>query len=713
MRSLLRVMVGVNDSIWTNPRLARRAGLIVILAAALLYLLTLDTGLRFEELGGGDLITHQYAQVEARPSNAPGYPLYTMGGWLWFRVGRALLGRALNPVQILSLYSTGWGLAALAVLYLILLRVTGGRWPVAGLLTAFYAVTYFFWFYSVTTEQYTSAVFQTVLVVWLAFRWEERPTGRRVLWLALVVGTMAANMVTALLIAPPLLAFILARRPDYLRRFDLALKSTLAASLPVLSYAYVYIRGAQHPEWRGAGQWDSAWQWFLDFVSIRQGRDELAPGLAGGSFFTDEFPALIWNELTWVVLIGGLAGIALLGRRRALLLYGTLAVYAAFSWGYRFGNWFQVILPAYPLLVIGFATLVNVLWRASAGGGEGCVQIFWKAQGGIGGTPPTPPGPPKMSDTPEGEAEIGRFAWRLEIGRREGRASRFFRFRDPLRQVALIVLLVGLVGYRFALSLPQANQRFRAGDAGLDRGWAILADGPALPALIAGDYEERLALQYLSTIWGAAPDLVAVGPDALLATPPRDGEPPHRYVTRGGFAASEAVAGAAIWSQAAGLELIKGRSTPRQNLPPYVERLALDVGGGLRLIGLERVGNEAMLPPRVARRLARPNWQVALYWTVLAETEEDFNVSVRPLVDGQLIRVGGEVLLQDHQPVWGIYPTSRWRPGEVVRDVYGLKIPPDLAPQVTAVQVVLYRSVTGDFENVGEVTVQLQSAKTR
>ena len=44
-------------------------------AALLLYLLTLDNGFQPYELGGGDLITHQYAQVQARPSNAPGYPL--------------------------------------------------------------------------------------------------------------------------------------------------------------------------------------------------------------------------------------------------------------------------------------------------------------------------------------------------------------------------------------------------------------------------------------------------------------------------------------------------------------------------------------------------------------------------------------------------------------------------------------------------------------
>ena len=43
-----------------------------LLAAGLLYWATLDTGLTPGDLEGGDLITHQYAQVQARPSNAPG-----------------------------------------------------------------------------------------------------------------------------------------------------------------------------------------------------------------------------------------------------------------------------------------------------------------------------------------------------------------------------------------------------------------------------------------------------------------------------------------------------------------------------------------------------------------------------------------------------------------------------------------------------------------
>ncbi len=96
----------------------------LLLACTLLYLFTLDNGLRPGELAGGDLITHQYAQVQGRPSNAPGYPLYTMGGWLWFRVGRLIFGPHANPISILSSYSTLWALVALWLLYWLILEVT-------------------------------------------------------------------------------------------------------------------------------------------------------------------------------------------------------------------------------------------------------------------------------------------------------------------------------------------------------------------------------------------------------------------------------------------------------------------------------------------------------------------------------------------------------------------------------------------------------------
>jgi hypothetical protein len=102
----------------------RLGGILLVVGFLIVYMLTLDTGLQPYELHGGDLITHQYAQVQARPGNAPGYPLYTMGGWLWFhgwRTLQAFLGQSYpNPIPLLSSYSTLWALLALGLLYAIL-----------------------------------------------------------------------------------------------------------------------------------------------------------------------------------------------------------------------------------------------------------------------------------------------------------------------------------------------------------------------------------------------------------------------------------------------------------------------------------------------------------------------------------------------------------------------------------------------------------------
>ena len=261
--------------------------------------------------------------MQGRPSNAPGYPLYTMGGWLWFHLGRLILGRAHNPIPILASYSTLWALIAIWLMYRLILEVTRGqgqpqavsaggaedenrRWPIAAAVTAFYGLTYFFWYYAVTTEQYTSAVAWTLAVVLLAFRWERERRDGYLLALAFLMGVALAHMVTLLFIAPPLLWFVLRTEPKLVRRPRLLAGVIALALLPLLSYIYVYVRGAQHPEWRGVGQWASTGQWFFSFLSTRQGRDELTWSLK--PFLTTEFPTLIWRELTWPGLIAGIVG---------------------------------------------------------------------------------------------------------------------------------------------------------------------------------------------------------------------------------------------------------------------------------------------------------------------------------------------------------------------------------------------------------------------
>jgi hypothetical protein len=76
------------------------------------------------------------------------------------------------------------------------------------------------------------------------------------------------------------------------------------------------------------------------------------------------------------------------------------------------------------------------------------------------------------------------------------------------------------------------------------------------------------------------------------------------------------------------------------------------------------------------------------------------------MMGGQVMMVEGKALIQDHQPVWGVYPTSRWQPDEIVRDVYALSLPPNVTPE--AMQIVVYKAIGASFENLAEQTIRIQ-----
>ena len=242
-----------------------------------------------------------------------------------------------------------------------------------------------------------------------------------------------------------------------LRRGRLLLALVALAALPLLSYAFVFIRGAQHPEWRGLGEWPSTWAWFLSFVSTGQGRGELTWSLR--PFFTAEFPALMWREMTWPTLIAGLLGLAALGRRRATFLYATIAVYLVFCWIDRLGNWYQVVMPVYALLALGLA----------AGAG-----------------------------------------WLTD------------RYRSRAVYAGILVAFAALAVYRGVTSFPLADSSNRPDDTALAPGWAILADDPPEGTPVLGTLPETLSLNYLTQIWGVRPDVRTITSRDAAALLPRE-----------------------------------------------------------------------------------------------------------------------------------------------------------------------------------------------
>lgn len=659
-------------------------GLLLCAAALLLYLATLDNGLRPGELEGGDLITHQYAQVQGRPGNAPGYPLYTMGGWLWFHTLRTLMhwsgGPDPNPIPLLSSYSTLWAVLALWLFYHILCRLSrsltwpAGNWPLAALLSLFYAVTFFFWYYATTTEQYSSAIAQTLAIVYVYLLWQEEGIGdwrlgnvgataqspipnlRKLLLLAFLCGLTLAHMLTVALIVPPLVIVMLWQAPGLLRSLRVWGGVVGAALLPLVSYIYVYIRGALHPEWWGAGQWHSAQEWFWAFLSTAQGREELGWGFEAGRNLVRgvHFPELIWQELTIPLLLLGLLGIAALGRKLAGLLYGTLGLYLLFCWAYRYGNWYQVILPAYPLVLLGVVGSVRQLAALSRQAGKRWLN------------------------------------WRLD-----------------LVNWGFLLLLGGAVGGRFVTVLPAANSRNQPDDTAFDQAAQLLAQPLPAQAALFANVQEALALQYLITIWQVRPDLQVVSsPQAaqLLS----QGRPVLATWPSAALLQSELPATVPVTRQSAAPDWVafQPSANPQPLVSPKVQ-VQTAITPGLTLVGYSLTPMPTPVPQPLTPTAAL---DVMLFWEIEREWPADLAISVRPLHQGAFIQdaaQAGQIIQVDRtRPSHDLLLLAARATKSQVADGYRLPLPAGIPSAADGVMVILYQKTESGFRNVAEIQLE-------
>ncbi|MFN8494236.1 MAG: DUF2723 domain-containing protein [Caldilineaceae bacterium] len=669
------------------------AGFLLIVAALCLYLATLDNGLQPGELVGGDLITHQYAQVQARPSNAPGYPLYTMGGWAWFHGLRTVVrawGKPLpNPIPLLSSYSLLWALLALWLFYRILCFCTRspahptGNWPLAWLISAFYAVTYFFWYYATTTEQYSSAVAQTLAIVYVYLLWaEEEAEGREqggggwantappathyLLLLAFLCGLSLAHMLTVAFIVPPVVALVLWQAPELLRSPRMVLGAVLAAFAPLLSYSYVYWRGALHPEWWGAGHWSTAQDWFWAFLSTAQGREELSRGFAPGrAFWGGGFPELMWQELSIPLFVLGLFGIIRLGRKLAFLLYGTLVIYLVFCWGYRYGNWFQVILPAYPLLLLGVAA-VGHAW-----------QEQWSREQGAG-----------------------------------GKGQGFFRTRRPsftMYYLPLLLLTVAIV-WRFETSLPRANSHNRPGDTALDHAALLLAQPLPKGAAVFAPVDDALALQYLIALWQIRPDLQVVSSN-VAAQWLAQGQPVFATWPAAPTLQAELPATLKCSMQSAGADWIVFQTGGRLLLQTPQVKFVQTITPDVRLMGYQiRPGPSA----EPVTKTVEATMDVTLFWRIHGpDWPNGLSISVRPTRQGAMLpNPAGGVIQQDNaRPAHGLLTLATWPADQPIADAYRLPLPAHLPTGADGVTVILYRSKGNGFENVAEIHLPMDATE--
>lgn len=116
------------------------------------------------------------------------------------------------------------------------------------------------------------------------------------------------------------------------------------------------------------------------------------------------------------------------------------------------------------------------------------------------------------------------------------------------------------------------------------------------------------------------------------------------------------------------------------DIPPSATRIQVTYGEAMRLMAYD-----------VDRHIARPgdHVAVALYWQALAQMSEDYSIYL------QLVPWQGTVLAQkDTYPGGGSYPTRLWTPGEVMCDLYYLRVFDDagrFGPLLADLEAGLYR----------------------
>ena len=656
----------------------RIAGLVLVVAAVVLYVSTLDNGLQSGELLGGDLITHQYAQVQARPSNAPGYPLYTLGGWAWFHGVRGLLRQAgvnyPDPIPILSSYSTVWAVLALWLLFEIICLATeapnrpGGNWPVALFVASFYAVTYFFWYYATTTEQYSSAIAHTLAILLAFLVWMRRREDLRLLFLlAFLCGLSLAHMLTVAFVVPPIVAAVLWENRRLVRQPKAIAGSVVAAMLPLLAYIWVYVRGSRHPEWWGSHDFDSPANWFWSFVSTAQGREELMWAFEPGRpLLGNGFPELMIQELSWPVLLAGVAGIAFLRRPLPFVLYATLALYMGFSWAYRFGNWFQVIMPAYALLLVGVG--------ASADRWESALEE-------------------RRNAAPLGKA--ARIAGAI------------------LASLPLALLAVATI-WRFGASLPAADSRGRPGDNALIRPAILLSSQLPEGSAVFAPVEDALGIQYLGDIWGLRPDVRVVGSReaaALLRSQPvfstLDGA--RTLVEEiAQFVRVQPVVVSPDWV------LVPPAASTNLDAAQYWPELQAYALDGLALDEVSLIGYELAPSPSGEPVIedSTPAFDIVLTWRLRNGTwPEGLSVSVRPTVGHRFVAAQGDpgaIVQSDRSlPVQLALNAPPTDADVVIRDPFRVQFPDDAASGDVGIAVILYRTTAAGFEDVARLDLPL------
>jgi hypothetical protein len=403
--------------------------------------------------------------------------------------------------------------------------------------------------------------------------------------------------------------------------------------VPQLLYLYLPLRG-HVSSLDGVYQqdWASFWGWVnASLYSAFLVDNPLARDLSAA-----EYARLFWQQFGPVGLALALVGLAGLVRKpRVLVLTGlSFLTFIAFAVLYRVPDVEVFLIPAFLLVAV------------------------WIAAG---------------------------LDWALHLLRTRGPSLAWRRL------LAICSLLLALAAVIQPLSIAATNYH----DLDLSRRWIVHDYGQYLiseplprDSIIVGLQGEMNLLRYFQEAAGLRPDIDTILADrepdrwAALEAAQATGRPV--YVTRDLPGLADAYALSAVTGIVDVLgsqEALIHVGQPEYEMPDLPRSADEEPVPGLRLLGY-------------GLRHRQGHWQawtrLRLWW------QAPEGLSPRHKISARLVDAEGQVLAAtDAEPVAGTYPTTVWRPGEVVADAYEIPLPAGTPPGEYTPLVIVYDPETG------------------
>lgn len=641
--------------------------LVLILGAGALalYRFTMAPGLL-----AGDSAEFMLATGTLGLVHPTGYPLYLVAGSVWTH----LLPFGDLPFR-LNLFSAFLSAVTVSFVGLVLWQSTT-RFGASFLGAAALAAAGTFWSQATETEVYALNSLLVAVLIGLLVSWQAtRRPALLVAW-CFVLGLAVAHHRLALLFLPGAVLFFLltpggsaailgdARTAAAkARAIGLGL---LAFLVPLLLYLYIPLRLPATPYLNlevAPGSrimtFDDSLPGFWEYILGQRFQPELAWTAQSQARLTGTLDRLA-SEFNGMGLLIAFAGLLRLIRMKhwgllALTVGGAAAV-TLFNAAYGIGDINDYYTPV---------LLVVALWI-----GSGAAELErLLSQGRLGGAP-------SRRDPPPIEPSRQSGSWQNQ--KPEGRRS-FSVFA-----LAGVLILVALVP---ALNLAAGWQaRNRSGVNGPRQTWERIMALPLSQTaiLVSNDRDEIVPLWYLQYVEGRNRDWLGLFP--LVTFSPE-------YSNVGRVVSSVLNSGRAVYliKPMAGLECKfpiidrPGQLAQVSALPYPAPEVRADATLGSHLA--EQGFTLAPATPSSGTVA-----QVALYWEVKAPLGRDYT-SFLHLLDNQ-----GKKVAQgdDHRVCGDYYPSSLWQPGDTIRDVFRLQLPPDLPPGT-------YRFLAGMYtQPVGE-----------